>query len=139
MTNELRKIIMDRLSGLATTFGITEIGYRQVQDDTLFPHIVVDFSSIQQTDMGRTDFFVDINIWAKDNAVAFNILDSCKKKFAFWNAPSYLTGQTILPTFYEESGGQIEDPDKTIIHLVLRVQGQAYNKTASNSSIIWQS
>ena len=138
MTNELRKIIMNRLSTLSSSYGITEIGYRQVQDDTMFPHIVVDFTSMTPTDIGRVDFLMDIHIWAKDNLVAFNIMDEIRKKFAFWNAPDNFTGQTIYPTFYEMSGGQIEDPDKTLIHLVLRAQGQVYKTTATDSTIIWQ-
>ena len=138
MTNELRKIIMDRLSTIKRIYGITEIGYRQVQDDALYPHIVVDFTGMSPTDMGREDFLLDVHIWSKDNEQAFDIMDAVRTLFAFWNAPEHLEDQTIYPTFYEMSGGQVEDPDKTIIHLVLRAQGQVYNKTATDASIIWQ-
>lgn len=138
MTNELRRIIIGRLNDIKTTYGITEIGYRVVQDDSLFPHIVVDFPSIMPTDMGREDYTMDIHIWSKDNAQAFNIMDAVRDLFAFWNAPDELVDQNVLPTFYELSGGQIEDPDKTISHLVLRMQGQVYERTESNSTILWK-
>lgn len=138
MTNEIRKIIRDRLNTIQQTYGITEIGYRQVQDDSLFPHIVVDFTGMTPTDMGRQDFLLDIHIWAKDNAVAFDIMDAVRKLFRFWNAPEALVDQTTWPTFYEMSGGQIDDPDKTITHLVLRAQGQVYERSETDSSIIWR-
>lgn len=138
MTNYLRQIIISRLNDIKTTYGITEIGYRQVQDDNLFPHLVVDFTSMTPTDIGREDYLIDIHIWSKDNQVAFNIQDSIRDMFRFWNAPNELTNQTILPTFYEMSGGQIDDPDRTLCHLVLRVQAQVFESTETSSTILWQ-
>lgn len=132
MTNELRRVIISRLNDIKTEHGITDIGYRVVRDDTLFPHIVVDFTSISPMDMGREDFLMDVHIWAKDNEMAFEIMDAVRNLFAFWNTPQ----ETILPTFYEMSGGQIEDPDKTIIHLVLRCQGQVYETTATDAGVL---
>lgn len=138
MTNELRRIVIDRINDIKTTYGITEIGYRQVQDDNLFPHIVVDFPSITPTDIGRDDFLMDIHIWSKDNEVAYNIMDDLRGMFRFWNAPNELVDQMVLPTFFEENGGQLDDPDKTICHLVLRVQGQVYVRTETSSTILWK-
>ena len=138
MTNELRQIIMARLNELKDAHGITEIGYMQVQDENLFPHIVVDFTGMTPTDMGRQDFLIDVHIWTKNAEQGFNIMDAVRNKFRFWNAPDKLTGQTIFPTFYEMSGGQVEDPDKTLVHLVLRAQGQVYEKDAADSAIIWK-
>lgn len=136
MTNELRRIIMDRLNNIKTQYGITEIGYKRVNDDSLYPHIVVDFSSITPTDMGREDFMMDIHVWSKDNATAFEIMDAVRDLFAFWNAPDELVDQMILPTFFEQSNGQVEDPDKTIIHLVLRYQAQVYARSATDRGIL---
>ena len=138
MTNELRQIIMARLNEIKDANGITEIGYMQVDNENLFPHIVVDFTGMTPTDMGRQDFLMDIHIWAKNAEKAFDIQDAVRKKFRFWNAPTKLTGQTILQTFYEMSAGQVEDPDKTLVHLVLRAQGQVYEKDAADSAIIWK-
>ena len=138
MTNYLRQILISRLNDIKTTHGITEIGYRQVQDDNLFPHLVVDFTSMTPTDIGREDYLIDIHIWSKDNKVAFDIQDDIREMFRFWNAPNELTNQTILPTFYEMSGGQIDDPDKTLCHLVMRVQAQVFESTETSSTILWQ-
>lgn len=138
MTNELRQIIMARLNTIKEAHGITEIGYMQVDNENLFPHIVVDFTGMSPTDMGRQDFLMDVHIWSKNTEVAFDIMDAVRDLFCFWNAPNKLTGQTIYPTFYEMSGGQIEDPDKTLVHLVLRAQGQVYPTNAANSAILWK-
>lgn len=138
MTNELRKIIISRISTLQTLYGLTEVGYRQVQDDSLYPHIVVDFTSVTPTDMGREDFLADVHIWTKDNYQAFEIQDAVRNLFKFWNAPAYINNQTIYATFYEESSGQIDDPDKTVCHLVMRFQAQVFNKQDSNSTILWR-
>lgn len=134
MTNELRRVIIARLNNIKTQYGISEIGYRLVQDEQMFPHLVVDFSSVSPTDMGREDFLMDIHIWSKDNAVAFDIMDAVRDLFSFWNSPQ----DTILPTFYEMSGGQVDDPDKTVIHLVLRCSGQVYKTSATDAGIIWR-
>ena len=138
MTNELRKIVLARLNTIAQTHGITDIGYMRVKDDSLFPHLVVDITGISPTDMGRLDFLMDVHIWAKDAAAAFDIQDDVRRLFRFWNAPNQFAGQTIFATFYEMSAGQTEDPDKTLTHLVLRMQGQVYDKEAVDSAIIWR-
>ena len=134
MTNELRRVIIARLNNIKTQYGISEIGYRLVQDEQMFPHLVVDFPSVSPTDMGREDFLMDIHIWSKDNAEAFDIMDAVRDLFSFWNSPQ----DTILPTFYEMSGGQVDDPDKTVIHLVLRCSGQVYKTSSTDAGIIWR-
>lgn len=138
MTNELRRIIIDRLNNLKTRYGISEIGYRLVQHDELFPHLVVDFPTITPTDMGREDFALDIHIWGKDQEQCFDIMDAIRDLFTFWLAPDELVDQVVLPVFYELSGGQIDDTDKTIVHLVLRYQGQVYERMETNSTILWK-
>lgn len=132
MSNYLRKTVIDRLNDIKTTYGIKEISYRVANDETLFPHIVVDFPSITPTDMGREDFLMDIHIWTQDNYEAFGIMDAVRNLFEFYNAPD----EHILPTFYELSGGQIDDPDKKICHLVLRAQGQVYEDGATDAGIL---
>lgn len=138
MSNYLRRLIISRLNDIKTSHGITEIGYKQVRDDNLFPHLVVDFTGMTPTDIGREDYLVDIHIWSKDNETAFDIQDSIREMFRFWNAPNEDPGQTISPTFFEISGGQIDDPDKTICHLVMRVQAQVFEKNETSSTILWQ-
>jgi hypothetical protein len=84
--------------------------------------------------MGREDYLIDIHIWDRSDhqARAFNILDAISKALAFDNTP----GDVILPTFYEQSVGQIDDPDKTLVHLVYRAQAQVYDQGVTNDGII---
>lgn len=124
MINDLRDLIVTRLNTIKQTYGLKEISYRIASDDAMYPHITYDFPSIVPNDMGREDFVLDIDIWDKDQVRAFNILDTLRHLFAFRNDPQ----TTILPTFYETSSGQIDDPDKTIIHLILRLQSQVYER-----------
>lgn len=145
MINDLRLLIERRLNSIKTEYGIVEISYRVAADDQLFPHIVYDFTDVSPMDMGREDFTVDVHIWDKDQFRAFEILDALREVFAFLNAPhdldqEDLTGvidpQTILPTFYEMSSGSIDDPDKSIIHIVLRMQVQVYETSATDAGIL---
>lgn len=136
MINDLQLIVQTKLNSIKTEYGIVEISYRIAKRDQMYPHIVFDFTDISPTDMGRSDFTLDIHIWGKDQFVCFNIMDAVRDLFAFWNAPDAYDGQTILPTFYEMSGGYIDDPDKSLIHLVVRLQGQVYNSSATDAGIL---
>lgn len=133
-TNTLRALIQTKLLALKDTFSIQEVSYRVASNDQIFPHIVYDFTSITPSDMGREDYLIDIHIWDRSDhqARAFNILDAISKALAFDNAP----GEVILPTFYEQSVGQIDDPDKTLVHLVYRAQAQVYDQGVTNDGII---
>lgn len=128
MTNDLRTLIKTTLDTLKESYDLKEISYRIASDEAMYPHITYDFPSIVPNDMGREDFVLDIDIWDKDQARAFNILDALRHLLAFRNDPQ----STILPTFYETSSGQVDDPDKTIIHLVLRLQSQVYEREGDN-------
>lgn len=132
MSNYLRKTVMDRLNDIKTEYGITEISYKVADDETIYPHIVVDIPSITPTDMGREDFLLDIHIWTQNNYQAFEIADAVRNLFAFYNAPD----ENILPVFYELSGGQVDDPDKKICHHVLRIQGQVYEDGVTDAGIL---
>lgn len=133
-TNTLRALIQTKLLTLKDTFSIQEVSYRVASNDQIFPHIVYDFTSITPSDMGREDYLIDIHIWDRSDhqARAFNILDAISQVLAFDNAP----GEVILPTFYEQSVGQIDDPDKTLVHLVYRAQAQVYETGETNDGII---
>lgn len=132
MTNDLRLVIQNRLNSIKTEYGLTEVSYRVAVNDQIFPHIVYDFTTITPTDMGREDFLLDVHIWTKDQYAAFNIMDACRDLFMFWNAPN----ESILPTFFEMSAGSVDDPDKSIVHLVLRLQVQVYEAGETDSAIL---
>lgn len=132
MINDLRTLIDSKLNSIKTEYGIKEVGYRLASDQKMFPHVVWDITTITPTDMGRSDFLIDINVWGKEESVVFNIMDAIKELLMFLNDPQ--TG--ILPTFYEMSEGTIEDPDKTLVHGVVRMQCQVYKTSATDAGIL---
>lgn len=124
-TNTLRALIVQRLETLTTPYGIEEISFRRASDDLMYPHIVFDFVSVTPTDMEREDTVLDIHIWTKDQAVAYNLKDAVIDLFSFSNLPQ----ETILPTFYFTSAGSIDDPDKSICHEVVRFSVQNFERS----------
>lgn len=136
MTNELRENIVWMLQLIEPEYEPT-ISYKVASDDAMYPHVVYDLVTTVPNDMGREDYVLDIHIWDKFPYRAYEILDAYKEIFAFRNDPS--SGSNILPTFYETSSGAIDDPDKTITHLVLRLQVQVYQRTATDRGILERS
>lgn len=127
-TNELRALIETRLGPIKTTYNLADnaITYRVASDKTMFPHIVFYLDSMTPTDMGREDYVLDVDIWTKgDQTTAADIADSVVDLLSFRNDPQ----QNILPTIYLTSVGNIEDPDKTLCHTVVRFDVQNYRRT----------
>ena len=125
-TNELRLLVERMLQALKGNFGLAQnrITYRIASDKTMFPHIVFTIDSMTPTDEGREDYTVDIDIWTKDQVLSLEIVDFIVDLFSFRNEPR----RTILPTFYLVSAGNLEDPDKTLCHSVVRFQVQNYRR-----------
>lgn len=132
MINDLRRLIELRLNSIKTEYGIKEIGYRLSSDQKAFPHVVWDITTITPTDMGRSDVLLDFHVWGREEAVVFTIMDAIRDLLMFRNDPQ----ETIFPTFYEMSEGTIDDPDRTLIHGVVRMQCQVYEAGATNASIL---
>lgn len=132
MINDLRRLIELRLNSIKTEYGIKEIGYRLASDQKAFPHVVWDITTITPTDMGRSDVLLDFHVWGREEAVVFTIMDAIRDLLMFRNDPQ----ETIFPTFYEMSEGTIDDPDRTLIHGVVRMQCQVYEAGATNASIL---
>lgn len=137
MINDLRKLIDIKLNSIKTTYGIKDIGYRLASDQKQFPHVVWDITTISPTDMGRNDLLIDFHVWGKDENVVFNVMEAIRKLLQFLNAPDATA--KILPTFYDMSSGTIEDPDKTLVHGVVRVQCQVYETGVTDSGILVRS
>lgn len=133
MTNDTRRVIEARLNSIKTEFNIAEISYRLASEDRLYPHIVWNITGITPADMGREDFSIEVDVWTKDQAQAFDIAEAVKELFCFWNAPN----ADILPTFYEENTITVEDPDKSIIHVVVRLTGHVYDAQNQGGNV-WQ-
>lgn len=132
MTNYLRALIDTRLNSIKTEYGIVEIGYRLASDQKMFPHVVWDITTTTPADMGREDYLLDFHVWGKAESTVFTIMDAIKDLFMFRNDPT----EHILPTFYEMSAGTVDDPDKTLIHGVVRLQCQVYEVGVTNASIL---
>ena len=121
MTNDARIVIESRLNSIKTEHNIAEISYRLASEDAMFPHIVWEINGINPTDMGREDYEIDVHIW-----------DRYENLFSWVNAPQ----ETILPTFYETTAFPVDDPDKSIVHIVCRSECQVYAKTSGGT--VWQ-
>lgn len=132
MTNDLRVLIEQRLNSIKTEYGIGHIGYRRASDQKPYPHIIWNITTTQPMDMGREDYMLDFHVWGREESAVFNIMDAVRNLFLFRNDPT----DEILPTFYEMSGGTVEDTDKTIVHGVLRVQCQVYEKGVTTNGIL---
>ena len=132
MTNYLRALIDTRLNSIKTEYGIAEIGYRLASDQKLYPHVVWDITTTTPADMGREDYLLDFHVWGKAELTVFTIMDAVKDLFMFRNDPT----DNILPTFYEMSAGTVDDPDKTLVHGVVRLQCQVYSTGVTDSGIL---
>lgn len=136
MINDLRALIDSFLDSIKTEYEIKDIGYRLASDQKQYPHIVWNITTISPTDMARQDIMLDFHVWAKDESKAFDIMEGIRKLFQFTNIPD--STSKILPTFYDMSSGTIEDPDKTLVHGVVRMQCQVYESDDTDSGIIWK-
>lgn len=132
VTNSLRILIDTHLKALKSACGIKEIGYRRASDQKAFPHVVWNISSVSPMDMGREDYIVDFDVWTRSEAEAFDIMDAIKRDLEFLNEPSW----GILPTFYNTSMGTIDDPDKTLVHGVVRTECQVYQSGITDAGIL---
>lgn len=128
-TNDLRRLVEETLQQVKTNFGLPQnsITYRLASDKTMFPHIVYTITGMTPTDEGREDYTVDFDIWAKDQILSLEIEDFIVDLFSFRNDPR----RNILPTFYLVSTGNLEDPDKTLCHSVVRFEVQNYRRLRS--------
>lgn len=132
-TNELRLVVEARLNTIKTEFNISDISYRLASEDAMFPHLVFEIVAVRPTDHGRQDYEVDVHVWTRDSFQAFEIADAVIDLFRFTNLPQE---HGLLPTFYESSALTVEDTDKSIVHVVVRLEGHAYD--ATEGGFEWQ-
>ena len=133
MTNELRQVIESRLASIQTQYNIAEISYDLASEDAMYPHIVWTITNVRPNEEGRQDYTLDVHVWDKSQYTAFQIADAVIDLFAYVNAPQ---SGGLLPTFYESSAFPVDDPDKTINHVVVRLEGQVYD--GNKGGFAWQ-
>lgn len=134
MINDLRDLIDTKLNTIKSEYDIKDIGYRLASDQKVYPHVVWDITSRSPNDMGRNDLYIDFHVWSRSESSTFSIMEGIRKLFQFLNAPDS-TAQ-ILPTFYDVSSGMIDDPDKTLVHGVVRMQCQVYESGVTDAGLL---
>ena len=120
-TNELKKLIKSLISRVVST-----CGYKTVPDDKMYPHATFSFSNVNLGDLNRNDNIIDIDLWDKGNDTTRidEIADNLEEIFNNQNIPQ----DSILPTFYLMNRYTVEDEDKDIQHVKLRIEVQNYER-----------
>lgn len=119
-TSELRRLIKSQLN-LAP--GATY--HKRAPKTEHYPYKVYNLRNVSFTD-ARDDFILDVDIWnnAEDQTVAEDIADQIEHQLNGANLPQ----KTIYPTFFREARQNVEDPDKSLQHIVLSFYVQLYEK-----------
>ena len=120
-TNELKKLIKSIISEVINT-----CGFKKVPKDTMYPHATFSFSSVNLGDMNRNDYIIDVDLWDKGESTKRidEIADNLEEVFNNKNIPQ----DSILPTFYLMDRRNVEDEDKDIQHVLLRIEVQNYER-----------
>lgn len=120
-TNDLRKFIFNTLKTLCDN-----VYFDLADEDKVFPHIVFSFQTIDNNDLSRSDIYMDIDVWGRqEEAVEFeNLCDLVERTFSYNNAPQ----DTNLPTFYNINRVNVIDEDKTLKHRTIEVLIQNYTR-----------
>lgn len=132
ITNQLRILVDTHLKALKSACGIKEIGYRRASDQKMYPHVVWEITNIDPVDMGRNDYTLHFDVWGRREVEVFNIMDAIVRDLEFLNEPQW----GILPTFFNGSSGTVDDPDKTIIHGIVRIDCQVYHTEVTDKAIL---
>lgn len=122
-SNELRRLVRANLVQATGLADAKEVFYKRASADAVFPHIVFEIDSINNTDLSRHDYSIDVHVWTKDDEEhAENMVDAIEQKFYTVNDPQ----ENILPTFFLDRTVLVDDPDRTLSHYVIRFVAQTY-------------
>lgn len=126
-TNELRKLVYSKLKKAGEVF------YGQADDKKMYPHIVFTISSVDFGNWNRDDAVVDIDIWDKGTSAIKieDMADEIESMFRCCNEPQ----ESILPTFFLIDRKSVPDEDKKIMHRLMRVQVQNYERGEADYEI----
>lgn len=120
-TNNLRELMYSMLKVVCD-----RVYYEVADKDALYPHVVFTVDTIDNNDIYRKDYSVDIDIW-DNSAKAFlveELADKIEDMFNNANKPQ----DKILPTFYLIDRKMVTDENKKIRHRLIRVLVQNYEK-----------
>lgn len=120
-SNELRKLVNSQLKKVCDN-----VYYRIASDEKgkMYPHIVFEFFSTYLPDLNRTDYTINIDVWTKNQSLAEDLADEVEDTFNSVNLPQ----DTICPTFYISNRATVEDVDKEICHIIIKVVAQNYER-----------
>lgn len=123
-TNDLRKLIVEKLTAIKTEYNLKEVYFFEADDKKMYPHLVVNLGGVDIGDFFRKDYTVEIDIYTRNNPkLSANVGDAIEDIFCNSNAPN----ETILPTFFLQTRLKVDDQDKDITHEVIRLQCQLYD------------
>lgn len=119
-TNDLRSLIVSKLQNC----GIESVYYENA-DLEEFPRVVFELSK-SDVETARDDYILTIDLWDRSlsASVIEDLADSIEEEFRDVNQPN----ESLLPTFYFESQGMVEDEDKMIKHRVIKISCQSYER-----------
>lgn len=119
-TKLLRKVVKGQLQ---TVPGGTY--HRRPTKDAAYPYKVFTLTDVGYTD-ARDDLYLEIDIWDRslDPKTAEDIADQVEELFHDANLPA----PPIYPTFFRDARYTLEDPDKDLQHIQLRLLVQLYKE-----------
>lgn len=122
-TNTLRALLERELKAIGDGYG-APVSYKEAYDRDMYPHIVYDLTGSDLTDLTRKDYTLDVNIWTKNDPVILqDIADDVEDLLCNRNDPQ----DEILPTFFTVTRAELDDPDKSVGHIVIRAEVQMYD------------
>lgn len=124
-TNELRALIVSELNSISGNNGVY---YQIANENSIFPHIVFDFDSVNTLadDRCRENYKLIIDVWDRCTSASLvnDIADNVEGILHDVNLPQ----TNILPTIYLDSRRNLRDEDKLIRHIQLTFSIQIYER-----------
>lgn len=119
-TKLLRKLVQGHLQ---TVPGVTY--HRLAPKDAAYPYKVFTLTDTGYSD-ARDDIYLEVDIWDRslDPKTAEDIADQIEDLFHDANLPA----PPIYPTFFRDARHNLEDPDKNLQHIQLRLLVQLYKE-----------
>ena len=101
-----------------------ETYHRHAPKDATYPYKTFHLSSVAFPNSPRDDFELEVDIWdrSQDPKVVEEIADQIERLLDHANLPQ----DPIYPTFFRENRHTLDDPDKTLQHILLRFSVQLY-------------
>lgn len=120
-TAALRKLVREKLQTIQG-----ETYHKRPSANSEYPYKVFRLSSVTFPNFDRDDMELEVDIWDRnpsaDPKVAEEISDQIEALFNATIEPQ----PPLYPAFFRENRYDVEDPDKTLIHIQLRFTVQLH-------------